>query len=42
MEDAAGGSTVPWKEVNRKVMKLMEKEGTDPEVDEIRANSRKL
>ena len=39
VEDAAGGSNVPWKEVNRKVRKLMEKEGTDSEVDEMRANS---
>ena len=42
LEDAAGGVTVLRDEVNRKVRKMMAKEGMDLEVDQMRANSRNL
>jgi hypothetical protein len=42
LEDAAGGTTVPREEVDRMVRKMMATQGTDLEVDHIRANSRKL
>jgi hypothetical protein len=41
-DQSAGGHFVPKEEVHRKVKRIMAQEGTDLEVDEIRANSRKF